>query len=231
MTRVLSRLRARRPSRERRRRLRVVPCSSYLPKHGASAQRQGQRLGHGAHPRFRSLRCVRVDSTPSPSSRLTTEHVVIVNDRHRRAAGVPPGGHDREAADEQQVQGPSAPPYISLAHSRRLTLRRPPLPLVRGNGNLGLLVYHLIDHLQGVRDRAARPQAALALPGSGVRRGVQGHAADIQVWGAAVVLGHPGEELQGELYERVWGAEGEDDDAGYGGQVSPTWVLRGRGLV
>ena len=89
----------------------------------------------------------------------------------------------------------------------------------RSRVGAGLLVDALLHHLQGVRGRAARPQAALALPGAGLCSGLQGHAADIQVRGAAVVLGHPRAELQGELHEHVWRAQGQDDDAGDRWQV------------
>ena len=84
----------------------------------------------------------------------------------------------------------------------------------------GFCCHSLVDHFQGPRGGAARPQAALALPRARVRRGLQGHAADIQVRRAAVVQRHPVPELQGQLLECVRRAEGQDDDAGDRGQVS-----------
>ncbi len=83
----------------------------------------------------------------------------------------------------------------------------------------GIGVLALFDHLQGVRDCASGPQAALAVPWPGVCGRIQGDAADIQVRRAAVVQRHPQQELQGELHERVRRAQGQDGVAGYRWQV------------
>ena len=83
----------------------------------------------------------------------------------------------------------------------------------------GVRLVALPDHLQGVRDRAPRPQAPLPLPRARLRRGLQGHPAHIQVRRPALVLRHPQPPLPRQLHQRVRRAQGQDDDAGRRGQV------------